>query len=130
MPDRAGYTRRVFRRLAIPLVGCALLGLLDAVHFGYYLYDSGQPIVVARVLLRELPAWLAWALCVPAVAWWGERFRVDWPPRLAVVLAHLAGAAATTVLFAFLPSVAEHALGVVSQPFWDAVRGHMVYQAP
>jgi two-component system LytT family sensor kinase len=132
MPTCAGYTRGVVRRLAIPLVGCAILGLLDAFHFGYYLYDNGQPIVLARVLVRECPAWILWGLCVPVVASWGERFRLDWPPRLAVVLAHLAGVAATTLLFALLPAVAEHALGFASPtwPFWDQLRGNLVYQAP
>ena len=93
MPRRAGCTCGVFRRLAIPLVGCTLVGVLDAIHFGYYLYDSGQRIALDRVLLRECPPWFLWALGVPLVTWWGEQFRLDWPPRIRVVLANLAGAA-------------------------------------
>jgi hypothetical protein len=122
----------VFRRLAIPLVACALLGLLDSVHFGYYLYDSGLPIDPGRVLLRECPAWIVWALGVPAVTWWGQRFRLDWPPRVQVVVAHLAGAAAATLVFALIPAVVEHGLGFVPPvpSLWDHLRGNLFYQAP
>ena len=132
MPRCTGYTHRVFRRLALPLVGCALLGLLDSVHFGYYLYDSGMPIAVGRVLLRECPPWIVWALCVPVVTRWGQRFRLDWPPRVWVVVAHLAAAAAATLVFALIPAVVEHGLGFVppAQRLWDHVRGNLFYQAP
>jgi hypothetical protein len=129
---RAGYTDRVLRRLALPLVACAVLGLLDTFHFAYYLYENDMPISVGRVLLRECPPWIVWALCVPAVAWWGERFRLDWPPRLSVVLAHLAGAVAATLVLSLIPAVVEHAFGtaVFSQPFWTHLRGNVVYAAP
>src|SRR5262245_11041628 len=132
MPRCAGYTRGVFRRLAIPLVGCALLGLLDAAHYAYYLYDNDTPILFGRVLLREWPPWIVWALCVPAATRWGERFRLEWPPRIAVVLAHLAGVAATIVVFALIPAVIEHGLGFLppTRPFWDQLRGNLVYAAP
>src|ERR1044071_9868866 len=84
----AGYSAGVVRRLAIPLVACALLGLLDAFHFGYYLHDNELPIVPGRVLLRECTPWIVWALGVPLVVDWGQRFRLEWPPRIGVVLAH------------------------------------------
>jgi two-component system, LytTR family, sensor kinase len=132
MPRRAGYTRGVFRRLAVPLVACALLGLLDSVHFGYYLYDSDLPIAPGRVLLRECPAWIVWALAVPLVTWWGQRFRLDWPPRVGVAVAHLAGAAAATLVFALIPAAVEHGLGFVppTPSLWDHLRGNLFYQAP
>jgi two-component system LytT family sensor kinase len=120
----------VVRRLAIPLVACALLGLLDAAHFSYYLYDSGQPIALSRALLRECPPWIVWALGVPLVIHWGERFRLDWPPRVRAAFAHLAGAATATLIFALFPAVAEHALGYASQSLWENVCGNLAYQAP
>jgi hypothetical protein len=122
----------VFRRLAIPLVGCAVLGLLDSVHFGYYLYDNGLPIVPGRVLARECSPWIVWALCVPIITRWGERFRLDWPPRARVVVAHLAGAVAATLVFALVPALAEHGLGFIppALPTWDHLRGNLVYAAP
>jgi LytS/YehU family sensor histidine kinase len=48
------------------------------------------------------------------------------------VLAHLAGAAAATLIFAALPAVAEHAFGFASptSSLLDQVRGNIVYQAP
>src|SRR5215468_11227243 len=104
----AGYTRGVSRRLAIPLVACALLGLLDTLHFTYYLYDSNLPIRLGRVLLRECPAWIVWGLAVPVVTRWGEQFRPEWPPRIPVVLAHLAGMAAAILVFGLIPIASEH----------------------
>jgi two-component system, LytTR family, sensor kinase len=132
MPRCAGYTGGVVRRLAIPLVACTLLGLLDAFHFGYYLYDNGLPIVPGRVLLRECPSWIAWALGVPIVIRWGQRFRLDWPPQVRPVLAHLAGVVAAILVFALVPAAVDHVLGSAwpRQPFWDVLRGNLVYQAP
>ena len=129
LPD---YTRGVLRRLAIPLVACTLLGLLDAFHFGYYLYDNGLPIVAGRVLLRECTPWLVWALAIPVVIRWGQRFRLDWPPRAPVVLAHLAGVAAAIVVFGFIPAAVDHGFGTSwsTQPLWSVVRGNLVYQTP
>src|SRR5215467_13419651 len=80
MPCSVGYSACVLRRLAIPLVACGLLGLLDTAHYSYYLHDSGKGIDVVHALLRESPAWIAWALAVPFVLRWGERFRLEWPP--------------------------------------------------
>src|SRR5262249_48694668 len=106
--------------------------LLDAAHYGYYLHDSGQGVDIVHAFLREFPAWLVWALAVPAVLWWGERFRLDWPPRVRDVLAHLAGATAAVVIFAFSPAVAEHAFGYAppSQGWWDDAISGFAYQAP
>src|SRR5262249_20941316 len=126
------YTCRVLRRLAIPLVGCALLGLLDAVHYGYYSYDHGEPIAAVRLLIRHCPPWIAWALCVPAVTWWGQRFRLDWPPRVQVVIAHLAGAAAATLVFAIISALLDDGLGSIAtgEASGDHLLGQFVYQAP
>ncbi|HEX5061406.1 MAG TPA: histidine kinase, partial [Kofleriaceae bacterium] len=122
----------MLRRLAIPLVACGLLGLLDTAHYGYYLHDSGQGIDVVHAFLRESPAWFVWALAVPAVLWWGERFRLEWPPRIRDVFAHLAGAATAVLIFGLFPTLAEHAFGYArpTQPLWDDVTGGFAYQAP
>ena len=70
MPRRSGYTRGVLRRFTIPLVACALLGLLDVVHFGYYSYDHGAPIEPGRLLWRHGSPWIAWALYVAVALLW------------------------------------------------------------
>ena len=120
------------RRFAIPFVACVLLGLLDTVHFAYYLYDSQQPVELGRALLRECPPWIVWGLAVPGVVRWGERFRLDWPPRATVVPAHLAGMAAAILVFGLLPIASEHGFGFAPPAwrFWEQVRGSFVYQAP
>lgn len=122
----------MLRRLAIPLVACTLLGLLDAFHFGYYLHDNGLPIVPGRVLLRECTPWIVWALGVPVVVDWGQRFRLDWPPSVGAVVAHLAGVAAAVAVFGGIPAAVDHGLGTSwsAQPFWSVLRGDLVYQAP
>jgi two-component system, LytTR family, sensor kinase len=131
MPQCASYTRGVVRRLAIPLVACTLLGLLDAFHCGYDLLNKGIPIP-GRIFVRECTPWIAWALAVPVVTGWGQRFRLEWPPRVHVVLAHLAGTAAAILLFGFLPTAVERAIGTPWQapPFWDVLRSNLVYRAP
>jgi hypothetical protein len=132
MPRRARYTHQVLRRLAIPLVGCALLGLLDAIHFGYYLHDSGQHVDVGRAVLREVPPWIVWAFCVPLVIAWQQRFPLIWPPRPTAIVAHLAGAAAATGVLSLIPAIVEHGFGYASpgSSLWVHVRDNLVYAAP
>jgi len=132
MPWCTGYTCGVLRRLAIPLVACALLGLLDTIHLAYSMYDNHQPIELGRAVLREYPPWIVWGLAVPAVTRWAEHFRLDWPPRVSVVLAHLAGMAVAILVFGLLPVASEHGLGLAPPAwrFWNELRGSFVYQAP
>jgi hypothetical protein len=132
MPRAARYSDRVARRFAIAFVACGLLGVLDTAHYAYYLYDSGQAIDLVHAGSRELPTWLVWALAVPVVGWAGERFRLEWPPHVGVVLAHLAGAATAVLIFALLPAISEHALGYASpaRSWFDDFRQNLAYQAP
>lgn len=113
-------------------MGFGLVGLLNVLHNGYYHHVSGTPLLLGRVALREVPSWIAWALLVPAVVRWGERFRLDWPPRPGVVLAHVAGAAVATAVFAIVPTVIEQTLGLAADGvgFMAELRDNLIYQSP
>jgi len=104
----------VHRRLAFALAGFTLLGLLQAAHLGLYLHSLGRPFTLAYLFLREGMPMLMFALCVPAVTSWGERFPLEWPPPARAVLAHLSGIAATIALLAAMRTVIERALHVTS----------------
>jgi hypothetical protein len=126
-----GYTGSVHRRLVIALVGFSLLSLIEAAEYGFWLHVNDKPISIGYVLLRNCPVWIAWALCVPAVTWWGDRFRLDWPLRAEVVMAHLAGIAVTTALFAAMRVLLEHSLGTAPpEDIWLHVRDSLVYSCP
>jgi two-component system, LytTR family, sensor kinase len=103
---------RVKSRLTIALVGFTLLGLFETADYALLLHVTGKPVTLAHVVLRECPPWIVWALCVPAVMAWGERFELAWPPRARAVVAHMAGIAATTVLLAIMRVILERGLGL------------------
>jgi len=128
----AGYTCGVFRRLVIPLVACALLAVLDVVHYAYAAYDRDNPVRLGYLVVRFGLPWIGWAPCVPVVAWWGQRYRLDWPPRVGVVVAHIAGVMAAIAVFAVVSAVIDLGLGSMrpGQQFWDHLRGQFVYSGP
>jgi len=103
-------------RLAFALAGFALLGLLQCAHLGFYLHSIGRPFTFTYVLIHECTPLLLWALCVPLVTRWGERFPLEWPPRRNAVLAHLTGIAATIVFLATVRTIIERAFHVATWP--------------
>jgi hypothetical protein len=123
---------RVQRRLTIALVGFTLLGLLETADYALLLHVTGKPVTLVHVVLRECPPWIVWALCVPAVMAWGERFRLDWPPRARPVLAHLAGVAATTLLLAIMRVILERGLGLAlpAQGVWVHLLDSLAFSFP
>jgi two-component system, LytTR family, sensor kinase len=119
------------RRLAFALAGFSLLGILQSAHLAFYWHSLGRRFTLAEVLLREGLPMLVFALCVPAVARWGERFPLEWPPRARSVLAHLSGIAATIAFLAAMRTIVERALHVTapSMPLLH-LRDNLVYLSP
>ena len=122
----------MLRRFAIPLFGCTLIAILQALEYGFYLHVQGRPLSLAHVIGRECPVWILWAFCVPAVTAWGERFRLDWPPAARVVAAHVAGLVATDAVFAIMHVVVDGSLGMIpaGTSKWAYFRNSMVYASP
>jgi hypothetical protein len=120
------------RRITIALAICIVIGLLHSAEYAFWLRVTGKPVSLVRVLLRECPAWIVWAFCVPAVIGWSERFRLEWPPRARVMLAHLGGVSATVLVFALMRVVLERglAVGPPKQPLWLDLRDGLVYSTP
>src|SRR5207248_1316410 len=116
------------RCLVFALAGFTLLGLLHAAHLGFYWHSLGRRFTIADVFLREVAPLVIFALCVPAVTRWGERFPLEWPPRARAVLAHLSGIAGTIAFLAAVRTVIERALHVTapSMPLLH-LRDNLVY---
>jgi len=116
------------RCLVFALAGFTLLGLLHAAHLGFYWHSLGRRFTLADVFLREVAPMVIFALCVPAVTRWGERFPLEWPPRARAVLAHLSGIAGTIAFLAAVRTVIERALHVTapSMPLLH-LRDNLVY---
>jgi len=118
----------VRRRLVFALAGFTLLGLLQAAHLGFYWHSLGRRFTLADVLLREAVPMLVFALCVPAVTRWAERFPLEWPPRARAVVAHLSGIAATIAFLAALRTLIERVVHVPAPAMpWLHLRDNLVY---
>ena len=119
------------RRLAFALAGFTVLGLLESAHLGFYWHSLGRPFTLGELFLRQGAHLLIFALCVPAVTGWGERFPLEWPPRARAVLAHLSGVAATIALLAALRTIVERALHVPAPAsFSRHLSESLVYLSP
>jgi Histidine kinase/Histidine kinase-, DNA gyrase B-, and HSP90-like ATPase len=126
------YSRPVSRRITVALAVCTIIGLLHSAEYAFWLRATGKPVSLAQVLLRECPSWIVWALCVPAVITWGERFRLEWPPRPPILLAHGGGVAAATLVFAIMRVVIMRSLdnGPPAQSLLIHLRDSLVYSLP
>src|SRR5947208_9895329 len=103
------------RCLVFALAGFTLLGLLHAAHLGFYWHSLGRRFTLADVFLREVAPMVIFALCVPAVTRWGERFPLDWPPRARAVLAYLS-VIAGTIAFLTVVHTENHRAMTVKLP--------------
>jgi hypothetical protein len=65
--------------LAFALAGFTLLGLLESAHLAFYWHSLGRPFTFAEVYLRQGAHLSIFALCVPAMTRWAERFPLEWP---------------------------------------------------
>jgi len=130
--DRRGSRYDPGLRYIVAAVGCAMVGLLQAGDGYFWGWRNSRPISFATIFLLEGAVWLVYAGAAPRVAAWGLRFRLEWPPRGAALLANLAGVAAVVTLFALVGSLIDHWFGLVqpAAPFWDHFRGSWVSQAP
>jgi signal transduction histidine kinase len=118
----------VLRAYGIPLAGFTIVGVLSALHRGYYWHVSGRPVLVGDALAIECAPWILWALCVPAVTRWIRPLRLEWPPSVRVVLAHLGGMTAATIVFAVAPLAVEELLGrAPATEVWSRLRDNLVY---
>jgi len=118
-------------RLAFALAGFTLLGLLESAHLAFYWHSLGRTFTLGEVFLRQGAPLSIFALCVPALTRWAERFPLEWPPRARAVLAHLSGVAATIAALAALRVVFERALN--AQPpasLWRHFCENLVYLSP
>jgi signal transduction histidine kinase len=116
---------------AIAFAAFAVVGLMDAAHYAYWRHINGKPVPIGFVLLHEAPPWILWGLCVPAVLWLGERFRLEWPPRVQAVLVHLGGFALATLLLSLTGDLLELWLDVPppSKPFLLLMRDTLVFRS-
>ena len=120
-----------FRTTAIALAGFSLVGLLESVHHAFWLHLNSKPVDVGLSLLHEMPPWVLWGLCAPAVTRLGERFRLEWPPRVAAIMAHLGGIAAAALLLSSVSVLLERWLDPpMPRTFLDQVRISFVYMSP
>lgn len=118
-------------RLAFAFAGFTLLGLLESAHLAFYWQSLGRPFTFAEVFLRQGAHLSIFALCVPAMTRWAERFPLEWPPRARAVLAHLSGVAATIALLAALRAIFERALHMPAPAsFWLHLRQNLIYLSP
>jgi two-component system LytT family sensor kinase len=119
-------------RYLVAVLLCSIVGLLNAAETYFWGQVSGHPFAFLRAVAVQAPVWILWSFVAPSCARWGQRFRPEWPLARAVVLAHIAGVAATTTFFAVISTIAHHAvsLGVPRDPFWIDLRNGWVYAMP
>jgi two-component system LytT family sensor kinase len=124
--------RPVPNRYLVALALCSLLGLLNATETWFWGQISGHPFAFVLAIASAAPVWLLWSLVAPTCARWGQRFRLEWPPRRAVVAAHLAGVAFTATFFDLVNTCAHQIvkLGMMRDPFWIDLRNGWVYALP
>jgi len=108
-----------------------VVGLLSTTEEYFWGRMTGKDLSVLHALVLEAIPWLGFALIAPGVARWGVRHQLEWPPRARVIVAHLAGLAATLVLFAVLGTIVNHWYGFgAPDSFWIHLRNSCVYQLP
>jgi two-component system, LytTR family, sensor kinase len=70
------------------MAGALLLGVLEALQVYTGTAAVGRPIELSRALTSTLPSWILWAMGLPLVWWFGDRYRIEKGRMAGALLTH------------------------------------------